>query len=151
MVFFSSYISWLSLSRGAIAASQNYRLVRETILQAQHSSEAAGANFLLVYVPSKSHVYLPYLNDPETVASVLKLGSGGFRVGAEEKRFIDLVLGKIFQLARMLFRNPDPADPVGFCSRDGNPDNRWENMDVLMTVRVIQLDSRIKESGNLGT
>jgi hypothetical protein len=70
MVFFSSYISWLSLSREAIAASQNYRLVRETILQVQELSEAAGAQFLLVYVPSKSHVYLPYLNDPETAARV---------------------------------------------------------------------------------
>ena len=70
MVFFSSYISWLSLSREAIEGSQNYRLVRETILQVQELSESAGANFLLVYVPSKSHVYLPYLNDPETVANV---------------------------------------------------------------------------------
>jgi hypothetical protein len=70
MVFFSSYISWLSLSREAIAASQNYRLVGETILQMQELSEAAGANFLLVYVPSKSHVYLPYLDDPETAARV---------------------------------------------------------------------------------
>ena len=69
-VFFSSYISWLSLSREAIAASQNYRLVRESILQMQELSESAGANFLLVYVPSKSHVYLPYLNDPDTLARV---------------------------------------------------------------------------------
>ena len=70
MVFFSSYISWLSLSREAIEASQNYRLVRENILQMQELSESAGANFLLVYVPSKSHVYLPYLNDPDTIARV---------------------------------------------------------------------------------
>ena len=70
MVFFSSYISWLSLSREAIEASQNYRLVSETILQMQELSESAGANFLLVYVPSKSHVYLPYLNDPDTIARV---------------------------------------------------------------------------------
>jgi SGNH hydrolase-like domain, acetyltransferase AlgX len=70
MVFFSSYISWLSLSREAIEASQNYRLVRENILQMQELSESAGANFLLVYVPSKSHVYLPYLHDAETTARV---------------------------------------------------------------------------------
>ena len=53
MAFFSSYISWLSLSREEIEASQNYRLVRETILQMQEFSEAAGANFLFVYVPSQ--------------------------------------------------------------------------------------------------
>jgi len=69
-VFFSSYISWLALSRKTIAASQNYQLVTETILQMQELSESAGANFLLVYIPSKSHVYLPYLNDPETIARV---------------------------------------------------------------------------------
>jgi hypothetical protein len=84
MVFFSSYISWLSLSKEEIAASQNYRLVRETILQMQELSEAAEAKFLLVYVPSKSHVYLPYLNDPDTVAKVftdvpkLELDDAGF-------------------------------------------------------------------------
>jgi hypothetical protein len=69
-VFFPSYISWLSLSRDSIEASQNYRLVRETILQMQELSEAAGANFLLIYVPSKSHIYLPYVNDPETIAQI---------------------------------------------------------------------------------
>ena len=68
--FFSSYISWLSLSREAIAASQDYRLVRETILQMQELSAEAEANFLLVYVPCKSHVYLPYLNDPDTIERV---------------------------------------------------------------------------------
>ena len=70
MVFYSSYISWLSLSKEAIAASQNYRLVGDTILQVQEVSKAAEAEFLLVYVPSKSHVYLPYVTDPETVAQV---------------------------------------------------------------------------------
>jgi hypothetical protein len=84
MVFFSSYISWLSLSREAIEASQNYHLVRETILRMRALSESAGANFLLVYVPSKSHVYLPYVNDPETTARiftdvpVIELDESGF-------------------------------------------------------------------------
>jgi SGNH hydrolase-like domain, acetyltransferase AlgX len=84
MVFFSSYISWLSLNREAMEASQDYQLVRETLLQVQELSEAAGANFLLVYVPSKSHVYLPYLNDPETIAQIfidvpsLELDDAGF-------------------------------------------------------------------------
>jgi SGNH hydrolase-like domain, acetyltransferase AlgX len=85
MVFFSSYISWLSLSEEEIAASHSYRLVRETILQVQKLSEAAGARFLLVYVPSKSHVYLPYLNDPETVARVF---IDVPRLGLDEAGFI---------------------------------------------------------------
>ena len=98
MVFFSSYISWLSLSREAIAASQNYRLVRETILQVRESSEAAGANFLLLYVPSKSHVYLPYLNDPETAARVftnvplIELDDTGFLQFREKTATPELVI-----------------------------------------------------------
>jgi acetyltransferase AlgX (SGNH hydrolase-like protein) len=84
MVFFSSYISWLSLSGEAMEDSKDYRLVRETILQMQEISEAQGANFLLVYLPTKSHVYLPYLNDPETISQIftdvpkLELDSAGW-------------------------------------------------------------------------
>jgi len=83
-VFFSSYISWLSLSREAIAASQNYRLVRETILQIQQLSESVGANFLLVYVPSKEHIYVPHLTDTDIRARVfadvptIELDEAGF-------------------------------------------------------------------------
>ena len=84
MAFFSYYIAWLSVSREAIESSQNFRLVKETILQTWELSEAAEARFLLVYVPSKSHVYLPYLNDAETLARVftdvptLELNKAGF-------------------------------------------------------------------------
>jgi hypothetical protein len=91
MVFFSSYISWLSLSEEEISASQNYRLVSEIILQMQKLSEATGAHFLLVYVPCKSHVYLPYVNDPETIEKVfsdvprLELDVEGFIQFTDEK------------------------------------------------------------------
>jgi hypothetical protein len=84
MAFFSYYISWLSLRKEVIAASQNYRLVKETILHVQELSDATGAQFVLVYLPSKSHVYLPYLDDAETVAQIfsgvpmLKLDEAGF-------------------------------------------------------------------------
>jgi SGNH hydrolase-like domain, acetyltransferase AlgX len=70
MTFFSYYISWLSLNREAIESSQNYRIATKTILQMQELSEAAGAHFLLVYVPSKEHVYLPSLNGADTLARV---------------------------------------------------------------------------------
>jgi hypothetical protein len=46
MAFFSSYVSWLSVSRQAIASSQNFRLVGETVLQVRELSEAAGARFI---------------------------------------------------------------------------------------------------------
>jgi len=91
IVFFSSYISWLSLSEEAIAASQNYLLMRETILQVQELSQAAGARFLLVYVPSKEHVYVRYLNDADILARVftdvpaIELDAAGFLKFASER------------------------------------------------------------------
>jgi hypothetical protein len=70
MAFFSYYIAWLSTDRATIEDSQNFRFAQETILQAQELCEAQGARFLLVYVPSKEHVYLPYLKDADTLARV---------------------------------------------------------------------------------
>ncbi|HET9905946.1 MAG TPA: hypothetical protein VFQ23_04880 [Anaerolineales bacterium] len=70
VAFFSYYFSWLSVDRAVIESSQNFRLVSETILQVLELSEAAGARFLLVYVPSKEHVYLPYLNDENILERV---------------------------------------------------------------------------------
>ena len=108
MVFFSSYIPWLSLSKETIAASQNYRLVKETILQVQELSNTAEAYFILVYVPSKSHVYLPYVNDAETVARVftdvpsLGLDKAGFIQFTNETTTPELTRQHMDDQARLL-------------------------------------------------
>ena len=84
ITFFSYYLAWLSVSSEAIESSQNYRLVTDTILKMRELSEEAGANFLLVYMPSKEHIYLPYLNDADIPAHVftdvptIELGEAGF-------------------------------------------------------------------------
>jgi hypothetical protein len=84
IAFFSYYIAWLSVGREAIASSQNYSLVKETILKMQELSAAEKSHFLVVYVPSKEHVYLPYLNNADVVANVftdvplLKLDEAGY-------------------------------------------------------------------------
>lgn len=84
MAFFSPYVAWLSASGQAIESSHNYRLVTETIVKARELSQAADARFLFVYVPSKAHVYLPYLKDAEILARVfagvpsLELGEAGY-------------------------------------------------------------------------
>jgi SGNH hydrolase-like domain, acetyltransferase AlgX len=70
MVGMGIALGWLSVSGDVIELSQNYHLVRETNLKARDLSEAAGSHFLLVYMPSKEHVYMPYLNDAETLANV---------------------------------------------------------------------------------
>jgi len=82
--------------------------VRETILQVQELSEAAEANFLLVYVPSKSHVYLPYLNDPETAAwvfndvPVIELDDTGFLQFTNKTATPELVRQHMDDQARLL-------------------------------------------------
>ncbi len=91
LTFFSPYISWLSISGKAIELSQNYRVLRETILKARDMSEAADSRFLLVFVPSKEHVYLPFLNDPKTLANVfidvatLELNGAGYIQFTDQK------------------------------------------------------------------
>jgi hypothetical protein len=70
MAFFSYYISWLSADREAIKLSKNYHLTTETMLQMQELSKTSNAHFLLVYVPSKEHVYLPYLKNADILERV---------------------------------------------------------------------------------
>jgi hypothetical protein len=70
MAFVSSYVAWLSVSRDVIESSMNYRIATRSILRARELSEAVGARFLLVYLPSKEHLYLPYLNDADIVERV---------------------------------------------------------------------------------
>lgn len=108
LVFFSYYFSWLSLGKEAIVASQNYRLVKETILQVQELSEEVGARFLLVYVPSKEHVYLPFLDDAETLAQVfidvpaLELDKAGFIQFAGQKATPEVTLQHMDNQAHLL-------------------------------------------------
>jgi hypothetical protein len=85
MAFFSAYISWLSVNRATLAASRNYRLTTETFLQMRALTEAAGARFLLVYVPSKAHVYLPQVSDPATLARIFR---GVTRLGLDPAGYV---------------------------------------------------------------
>jgi hypothetical protein len=97
MAYFSSYISWLSVSREEIESSQNYRLTTETILQIRDLSEEAKARFLLVYLPSKEHVYLPYLDDDNIVARIfadvpaIELDQSGFLQFTSERATPELI------------------------------------------------------------
>lgn len=108
MAFFSSYVAWLSVSGEAIESSQNYRLVRETILKARDLSVAAGSRFLLVYLPTKEHIYLPYLNDAETLANVfadvptLELDEAEFIQFANRKATPELVRQHMDDQAHLL-------------------------------------------------
>jgi hypothetical protein len=108
MAFFSYYITWLSAQREMIESSQNFRLVKETILQIKELSEAAGARFLLVYMPSKPHIYLPYLNDAETLERVftdvptLELDEAGFLQFVDQTATPELTRQHLDDQARLL-------------------------------------------------
>jgi hypothetical protein len=84
MAFFSAYVSWLTVSGEAMEASREFQVVTDSIREARDLSEGVDARFLLVYVPSKEHVYLPYLDEGETASRVfagvttLALGEAGF-------------------------------------------------------------------------
>jgi hypothetical protein len=70
LAFLSYYVSWLALGRDDLGASRNYQVMQETTLTMRDLCTAAGAHFLVVYVPSKEHVYLPFVRGAENLASV---------------------------------------------------------------------------------
>lgn len=71
-------------------------------------SAAAGSRFLLVFLPSKEHVYLPYLNDPETLAKVfadvptLELNEAGSIQFTEQKATPELIFLNMDAQAHLL-------------------------------------------------
>jgi len=117
MAFFSAYISWLSVSGEVIEASQDYRIVRDTILSVRALSEEVDARFLLVYIPSKEHVYLPNLDDAETLGrvfadvSTLALDEGGFLQFTKQTASPELARQHMDDQARLL---ADFAGEQGF-------------------------------------
>ncbi len=78
MAFFSRYISWLSLSRTDILDSRNYFYTTRTLSEMKAASAAAGARLLVVYLPSKPHVYLPFLFGTEDLERILDGVEGVF-------------------------------------------------------------------------
>jgi hypothetical protein len=108
MTFFSYYISWLSVNRETLETSQDYRLAKETILKIRNLSETAETHFLLVYVPSKEHIYLPYVKDADIRARVfsdvptIELDKAGFLQFTNEKATPELTRKHIDDQANLL-------------------------------------------------
>jgi hypothetical protein len=108
MAFVSSYISWLSVSREVIESSRNYSIATRSILQAQDLSEAAGSRFLLVYLPSKEHLYLPHLSDADIVKRVftgvrtIELGATQFLQNANQTATLELTRQHMNDQAQLL-------------------------------------------------
>jgi lysophospholipase L1-like esterase len=60
--FMPPYLNTLNFSREQIAARPGWRLTREAILDMQTTSASFGANFVVMFIPFKSQVYLPLLD-----------------------------------------------------------------------------------------
>jgi hypothetical protein len=108
MAFVSSYVAWLSTGRDVIESSQNYRIAREAILHARELSEGADARFLLVLLPSKEHVYLPYINAADTLTRVfadvpmIERDEAGFLQFTSERATPELTRQNMDDQARLL-------------------------------------------------
>jgi hypothetical protein len=92
--FLDGYVAMLAPSHAEIAASQNYALATTALLQAREMAANDGARFILVYVPSKAHVYLPLLTPAEiepvtTTSGRVVLDSAGFLTVAPDGRGVD--------------------------------------------------------------
>ena len=67
LAFLPGYVSWLSASESAIEQSENYKLTTDTILKAKELSDEIGARFLVQYIPSKPHIYLPHITEKDSL------------------------------------------------------------------------------------
>lgn len=72
-VFYDVHISQLSFSREQIAATQEWKLATQTILDLRDAVTAQGGRFLLVYVPSKEHLYWARIWDTQDIGHFLEL------------------------------------------------------------------------------
>ena len=77
------YVGVLSASAEQIEKSRNFALVQTSVLRARAASEAAGAHFVLVYIPAEPQVYLRYVTEHDQLriaarAPSVKLGDDGY-------------------------------------------------------------------------
>lgn len=94
LAFYDQYVSMLTASKSDIEQSRNFDLVSQPILELNLEVEQAGGELLIVYVPSKEHVYLPVIlrENQQAMPKVLQgvpmmiLGPGGYLVADSDSR-----------------------------------------------------------------
>jgi lysophospholipase L1-like esterase len=100
----------LTASQGDIDASENYRLAETALLEAKAMADRNGARFILVYIPSKPHVYLPLASEQQIEQLLAAIGwvhlnNGRLTIVAEgEELPATEVLERIDDQARILER-----------------------------------------------
>jgi hypothetical protein len=86
LAFYPAFLEFTALSQENLAASSLYALSQETILSLNTATEEAGADFILLYIPTKAEVYWPLLSAEaqENIAATLQnpiLGEDGLSFG----------------------------------------------------------------------
>lgn len=89
--FLDGYVAMLAVSQEDITASQNYALVTAALLQARDAAVNSGTRFLVVFVPSKPHVYLPLA----TPAEIEPITSTSGRLTLDDSGFLHVQAGGV--------------------------------------------------------
>lgn len=84
LTFLDGYVAMLTAQRENIESSHNWEAVTATLLEAQQLAQENRAQFILLYIPSKPHVYLPLL--PVETASAITTTAGQIKL--EDGRLI---------------------------------------------------------------
>jgi hypothetical protein len=64
------YVGVASAETDLIEQSRNLALTKGAILEARQAALDSGARFVLLYIPSEPHVYIPFLQDPALLEKV---------------------------------------------------------------------------------
>jgi hypothetical protein len=65
LTFSPAYAATLLLSKPTIEASENYRIGSTSMARMAELAHAAGARFVLVYIPERTHVYWPLIREDD--------------------------------------------------------------------------------------
>ena len=71
MIFKDIHLLPLSSSYDTLASSDEFRLIKDSLLDLKHLIDQQDSQLLLVYIPSKEHIYWSRIWDPEDVNNVL--------------------------------------------------------------------------------
>ena len=72
MVLKDFHLLPMSADYDTLAKSDEFAAIKQSLVELKQQVEAQGGNFLLVYVPSKEHVYWSRIWDPTDVNNILE-------------------------------------------------------------------------------
>jgi hypothetical protein len=81
LTFLDGYVAMLAAQQSEIERSENWQAVTAAFLEMQQLAEENGARLILVYLPSKPHVYLPLMPAETAEAIVSTAGRTRFEDG----------------------------------------------------------------------